>query len=92
MARCLIYRVSDGLVVNSVIWDGGPGWGPPEGHAAVFDDKGAIGQIYNAGVFSDPPAVVAPPREPTPVEKIVNLLAQRFSLPSSDKEVLLATE
>lgn len=94
MARCLIYRVSDGVVVNSVLWDGQPGWGPPEGHAAVFSDTGHIGQIYNDrnGKFSDPPEVAPEPRKPTPTEKIVDLLATRFALSSSDKEALLETE
>lgn len=91
MARCLIYQLSDGLVVNSVIWDGKPGWEPPEGHAAVFDDNGHIGQFYSAktGKFTDPPLVDPVPVVKSAVERIVDALIGKSVFASSDKEAIL---
>lgn len=95
MARWLIYETLTGRVTNSVIWSGDTAeWSPPEGHKAVRSDIGQIGQTYDerANRFTDPPAVEPPLPVKTPVEKIADLLADRFSLASSDKEALLTTE
>lgn len=94
MARCLIYREADGLVVNHVVWDGGPGWSPPEGHAAVFSDVGELGMTYDpkAGTFADPPeAEPVRPAKP-PIERLIDKLIDDGRLDPSAKEAILATE
>ena len=59
----------DGLVVNTIIWDGESEWSPPEGHQVVglsTDSSVGIGATYQSdGTFiTNQPPVVAPPAAP----------------------------
>ncbi|SEK02602.1 hypothetical protein [Paraburkholderia tropica] len=55
----MIYAiVENGLVVNTVEWDGVSSWQPPSGSAAVQVPTGTyvgIGSTYSNGVFGAPP-------------------------------------
>lgn len=49
----------DGLIVNTVLWDGKSTWSPLEGHQAVKlpkDSVAGIGWTYADGVFTPPPS------------------------------------
>lgn len=63
MSNASIYAVvEDGIVVNTVLWDGTGSWTPPEG--ATVDLIGdhvytGIGAPYVDGVFGPPPVAIA---------------------------------
>lgn len=94
MARYLVIR--DGEVVNATVWDGLPGWSPPEGCIAVLDDKaaGQIGMLYDekSGTYSSKPDERPPPAIKSPLEKLVDKLIADGKLDASAKEDILATE
>lgn len=55
---------NDGIVVNTIIWDGESKWDKPEGmNTVLYEGNGpcVIGGTYLNGVFS-PPAEVLPPK------------------------------
>lgn len=48
---------SNGLVVNSTLWDGMAPWSAPDGCIAVqapADSEAGIGWTYSDGVFTEP--------------------------------------
>lgn len=47
----------DGNILNTIVWDGMPGWSPPEGTIVIRcgDDICEIGGTYKDGVFTSPP-------------------------------------
>lgn len=47
--------VLDGLVVNTVVWDGVSDWNPNEGEAIEAGEDVGIGWSYANGEFSAPP-------------------------------------
>lgn len=54
--------VADGLITNTVEWDGEAEWSPPEGQTAIALDDGSIGDSYIDGAI-----VLAPVVEPEAV-------------------------
>ena len=74
--------VIDGLVVNTVVWDGDlDTWQPPEGSVAVLlpdDLPVGTGWSYDGTTFSPPPA--APVVPPTAAEILSTNTAQRNAL------------
>ena len=55
--------IENGIVINVVVWDGGPNWTPPTGTTAVLIEAGQVPQIgygYANGVFAQPPVVDTP--------------------------------
>lgn len=79
MARYLVLS-STGLVVNVVLWDGQPGWGPPSNHTTLLDDnrRGNIGQSYASSndTFIDPPAPPAPTTGK--LDRLIEILSARI--------------
>jgi hypothetical protein len=61
------YAVIDGAgnVVNTVVWDGGPGWQPPDGTTAVPANGAGIGWSWDGQAFHAP-AQPTPPPSPAP--------------------------
>jgi hypothetical protein len=64
-----LYRSTDGLILNAIVWDGQEPYQPDEG-LALFSANGSgawIGWTYNAetGEFTAPPE---PESEPEPSE------------------------
>lgn len=57
MARYAVARVTDGLVVNVVEWDGGPQWAPPPGHLAIASAVAGPGDRWDGSVFIKIPHV-----------------------------------
>ena len=88
MSRYLVIRDADGAVVNAVVWDGQPGWGPPPGHSARRDDRvnGEIGDTWD-GTRYVKPADTPPPRVGR-VERLLEILESKLILSSSDIEDL----
>src|SRR5882724_5129275 len=55
MARYVVYRVADGLVVNCISWNGDTNiWQPPAGQATLLTDLGQIGDTWDGAVFTTP--------------------------------------
>lgn len=52
--------VLDGLVINTVIWDGLSEWAPDEGEAIASPDDVEIGWVYADGSFINPNTPPAP--------------------------------
>lgn len=76
MARYLIIRTADGLVVNAVEWDGTPNWRPPSGHTTKQEDTlGNIGDVWD-GLKFVPAERVEPPKSGMSV--IVDILANKL--------------
>lgn len=48
--------VSDGVVINTVLWDGDVKWHPEQGGAIVAGDDVGIGWLYEEGKFTPPPS------------------------------------
>lgn len=65
MSRYVIVRILDGLVTNTVEWDGGVGWSPPTGHEARQSDTAGKGDIWDGAQFIRPPS---PPSTPDQLE------------------------
>ena len=55
-----VVRTADGLVVNVVMWDGGPGWTPPVGHTAILSTTAAPGDIWDGTQFIRPLYIPTP--------------------------------
>lgn len=55
----MIYAiVENGIVVNTIVWDGQSEWTPPPGSTVVLIPDGAyvgIGSTYSNGQFGPPP-------------------------------------
>lgn len=54
--------VTDGVVSNTIIWDGESGWSPPDGSIAIVIPDGAvagIGSTYADGAFTPPAPVTS---------------------------------
>ncbi|HEI6705258.1 TPA: hypothetical protein SJ425_000073 [Yersinia enterocolitica] len=47
----------DGLVVNTVVWDGKSNWSPPLGQIAIKFEIAGIGWTYVGGEFISPPTL-----------------------------------
>jgi len=47
--KYIIIIVADGLITNTVEWDGVAEWSPPEGCTAIESDDGSIGDSYIDG-------------------------------------------
>ena len=50
--------VENGVVINTIEWDGQTVWNPPQGRSVVPIPDGAyvgIGSTYANGVFGEPP-------------------------------------
>jgi hypothetical protein len=50
--------VQNGVVINTVVWDGGSDWTPPADSVTAVIPAGTyagIGSTYSGGVFSAPP-------------------------------------
>ncbi|PXV60873.1 hypothetical protein SAMN04487785_11333 [Dyella jiangningensis] len=51
--------VESGVVVNTVLWDGGNEWSPPSGSEAILLPDGSpvgVGYTYNGTQFTPPSA------------------------------------
>jgi hypothetical protein len=62
----MLYAIvdSEGLVVNSIEWDGSTEWKPPAGCSIVPQGNGGIGWSYADGEFVPPVAPVEEAPEP----------------------------
>jgi len=65
MARYVIVRTVDSVVVNAVEWDGDIArWRPDVGHSAVLSARaGNIGDTFNGAIFIPPPPGPTPPAD-----------------------------
>lgn len=65
MSTVMQYAIIDasGNVINSVMWDGGPEWQPPEGCTAVQNDAAGPGWTYVNGTFYAAPVPSTHPEE-----------------------------
>ena len=52
--------IENGIVVNTVLWDGETDWSPPDGQSAVQSDTAGVGWTYSGDVFT-PPVAPTPP-------------------------------
>ena len=67
MARYLIVRDSDNLVVNVTEWDGSATFSPPTGHTLVADNPSAnTGDTWDGSTLTKPD----PPPDPRAQDKI----------------------
>jgi hypothetical protein len=61
--------IKDGVVENSIVWDGVSNWSPPTGYEVVettaMENAPGPGWLYADGVFTQP--AIPEPVEPTPV-------------------------
>ncbi len=44
--RYVVVDLATSLVVNAVVWDGAPGWSPPDGCAAHASDLVEVGEEW----------------------------------------------
>jgi hypothetical protein len=73
--------VQDGLVINTILWDGIAEWAPPEGSEAIPVPDGetvGTGYAYAGGVFTAPPP--PPIMPPTAAETLASNTAMRNQL------------
>ncbi|BFT63292.1 tail fiber assembly protein [Pseudomonas moorei] len=72
-------EVRDGVVVNTVVWDGNIyNWSPPEGSEAVALEEGSdvsIGYLYDGANFTPPPKPA-----PTPAEILMTNTAAKDAM------------
>lgn len=54
MQTYAIVNAANSTVENTILWDGLPGWSPPEGFIAVQSDSAAIGWKFEGGEFTAP--------------------------------------
>lgn len=69
--------VSDGIVINTVLWNGIDEWQPESGMAVPAGDEVGIGWLYNDDSFAPPP--------PPPLSH-----AEQVALAAQKKEELIA--
>lgn len=76
-----IVNKENGVVENTILWDGLPEWLPPDGCEAIKTDGVAIGWIYSSGKFSPPPEIPPSAAEIIQLNKIQknNLMANAAS-------------
>ena len=79
----MIFAVIDsqGLVTNTIEWDGNANWQPPEGCVIAPIENGGIGWSYVDGAFVPP----KPPAE-APAESVEALAPVIEALPPSTEE------
>lgn len=83
---------SEGLVINTIEWDGNTEWQPPAGCSVVPRKNGGIGWSYVDGEFA-PPVAEAP--EPTAIEALATAteaLALPEEAPEPVEALALSTE
>jgi hypothetical protein len=90
----MLYAIidSEGLVVNSIEWDGSTEWKPPAGCSIVPLESGGIGWSYVDGEFVPP---VAEATEPTVIQALATAteaLALPEEAPESVEALLPSTE
>ncbi len=70
--------VKDGIVINTIVWDGETKFTPPEGCEVIADEQAGIGWTYAKGKFTAPPQPEPEPIEPQPPSRL-NLLEQELA-------------
>lgn len=80
MSYYAIIDLSNGLVVNTAIWDGISDWPQPDGYIAVQTEVAGIGWIYADGNFTAPPEPEIPP--PTPEQILASQSAKLSAMKS----------
>jgi hypothetical protein len=83
----MLYAIidSEGLVVNSIEWDGSTEWQPPAGCSIVPLENGGIGWSYVDGEFVPPVAPIEEVPEPTVTEALVTATTTEALAPSIEE-------
>ena len=69
--------IKDGMVVNTILWDGESDWTQNENQVAVEipeapegEQRAGIGWTYSGGVFVPPPELDVYPEDATPAPEV----------------------
>lgn len=81
-----VVRLSDGVVVNTILWNGVGDGIIQDGHTGIPSDTAQIGWIYKDGEFSAPPA--PPPTDEELSSANIAKLQQKTQLASAQKSAL----